>query len=305
MEAGITIFNQIIKMFLMMAVGLVLYKRNIINDDTTSRLSDICLYVAMPCVIITSFDQTYSAEKLQGLIVSLALSLAIFIVNIIVSRILYRGSDKRIERFSAVYPNAGFMGIPLVTGLLGVEAVFYISAFLIAFYLFSWTQGVIEMSGRREEVTVKKIVTNPCILGVVIGLIIFFMPVRPFEPLMGAVETLGNLNTPLAMIVLGAYLGRSSLKDMFCNKKAYLSSSVRLVLLPAIFLALSLLLPSGHSEIRTVLLIADAGPVAVMSPMFAQKFGQDVSYAAVIVSLTTLLSLITMPCFIVLSSMIA
>ena len=124
MESAITIFNQILKMFLMMSVGYLLYRKQTINDDTTARLSNILLMVATPCTIITSFNQTYTPEKFKGLILAFLLSLAVYAANILIARLIYK-PDQRVEKFGMVFSNAGFLGIPLVTGLLGIEAVFY------------------------------------------------------------------------------------------------------------------------------------------------------------------------------------
>lgn len=155
MESAITIFNQILKMFLMMSVGFLLYRKKTINDDTTARLSNILLMVATPCTIITSFNQTYTPEKLQGLILAFGLSLAVYAANIMIAGVLCK-REERVEKFALVFSNAGFLGIPLVTGLLGIEAVFYLSPFIVCFYLYAWTYGVIVMSGTREGVTFKR-----------------------------------------------------------------------------------------------------------------------------------------------------
>ncbi len=171
MEAAFVIFTQIIKMFMMMIVGYVLYKKAVLNEDTTARLSNILLMVATPCTLITSFNQTYSVEKLKGLVVAFVLSLAIYGLHILLAHGFYK-RECRIERFSVVFSNAGFIGIPLVTGLLGIDAVFYLSPFVVCFYLFVWTYGVITMSGSTKTVTVKKIVTNPCIWAVLIGVLV-------------------------------------------------------------------------------------------------------------------------------------
>ena len=177
MESAITILNQIIKMFLMMAVGYQLYRKKTINDDTTARLSNILLMVATPCTIVTSFNQEYSAEKLQGLMFAFLLSLAVYAANILIAQLLFK-PEERVEKFSLVFSNAGFLGIPLVTGLLGIEAVFYLAPFIVCFYLYAWTYGVVVMSGKKENITIRKIVTNPCIWAMILGVVIF-LTVKP------------------------------------------------------------------------------------------------------------------------------
>ena len=302
MESAITILNQIIKMFLMMAVGYQLYRKKTINDDTTARLSNILLMVATPCTIVTSFNQEYSAEKLQGLMFAFLLSLAVYAANILIAQLLFK-PEERVEKFSLVFSNAGFLGIPLVTGLLGIEAVFYLAPFIVCFYLYAWTYGVVVMSGKKENITIRKIVSNPCIWAMILGVVIF-LTVKPSPPFMEAIESLGSLNTPLAMLVLGAYLAKSPLVHMFKNKTAYRVSFARLALIPALLLAAFCFIPESYATIRTVILISAAAPSAVLAPVLAQMFDQDITLGAQIVSLSTLLSLFTLPLVLFISEMI-
>jgi len=88
MDSAITLFHQIIKMFLMMAAGYYFRKKGTINDDTTSRLSSILLMAATPCTLITSFNQEYSSQKLAGLMIALGLSFLIYLLNIAMASIL-------------------------------------------------------------------------------------------------------------------------------------------------------------------------------------------------------------------------
>ena len=303
MESAVTLFYQIVKMFIMMSAGYILYRNKTVNDDTTSRLSNILLTITTPCMIAGSFNQAFSVEKLQGLLVSFVLSIGIYTLNIILSNIMYP-KHKQTEKFSFAFSNAGFLGIPLVTGLLGTEAVFYLAPFISLFYVYAWTYGVVLMSGDKKAVTLKKIIYNPCIWGMLIGIVIFLLPVKPFTPVMEAVSTLGAMTTPLAMIILGAYMAKTNLLSMFANLKAYQACIYRLILSPVVVIFLFKFLPSAYHEVRTVLLIAASAPVAVLAPIFAQMFDKDTDYGSQIVCLSTILCLITMPAMLMISEMV-
>ncbi len=294
MDSAITLFNQIIKMFVMMAVGYVLYRRKVVDDNTTAKLSNILLMVATPCTLITSFNQEYSAEKLSGLLLAFGLSIAIYLLNIVLASLLCKKDDPT-GRFCVIFSNAGFIGIPLVTGMYGIEAVFYLSPYIVCFYLFVWTVGVILMSGKKEEASPKKLVTNPCIWAMLVGIIVFLLPVKPPAPIMDAVSMMGNLNTPLAMLVLGAYLAKTNLLDIFRSAKAYRISFYRLLLLPGVEMLLLSLLPDAYKQIGMIILLGAAAPVGALAPVFAQMYNRDTNEGAQIVSLSTILSIITMP----------
>ena len=68
------------------------------------------------------------------LILAFGLSLAVYAANIMIAGVLCK-REERVEKFALVFSNAGFLGIPLVTGLLGIEAVFYLLPFIVCFYL--------------------------------------------------------------------------------------------------------------------------------------------------------------------------
>ena len=302
MEAAITMFNQILKMFLMMSVGYYLYKKKTIDDTTTSKLSNILLMVSTPATIITSFNQTYSYEKLKGLVLAFILSLSIYLMNLIIGEILFKNKPE--EKFAIGYSNAAFIGIPLITGLLGIEAVFYLSPFIALFYIFGWTYGVWIMSNDKKNITAKKVLTNPCVLAVFLGVILFLLPTKPYAPIMESISTMANLTTPLAMIILGAYLAKCNLIHIFTNKRVYFVSALRLVILPLIALIFLTIVPVQDVTIKMVMLIVAGAPTAALLPIFCQMFDHDIVYGTEVVCFTTLASIITLPLLILLSTFI-
>lgn len=302
MEAAITMFNQILKMFLMMSVGYYLYRKKTIDDTTTSKLSNILLMVSTPATIITSFNQTYSYEKFKGLILAFILSSVIYLMNIIIGEILFKRKPE--DKFGIEFSNAAFIGIPLISGLLGIEAVFYLSPFIALFYIIGWTYGVWIMSYDKNNITLKKVFTNPCVLAVFLGVILFLLPTKPYAPIMESVSTMANLTTPLAMIILGAYLAKCNLIHIFTNKKVYIVSSLRLVILPLLALVLLTILPIQDETIKMVMLIVSSAPTAALLPIFCQMYDHDIVYGTEIVCFTTLASIITLPLIILLSSYI-
>lgn len=298
MSSAITLFHQITKMFLMMAVGYYFYKKGTIDDDTTSRLSSILLTAATPCTLITSFNQEYSPQKLAGFAVAFGLSVLIYLFNTVMACLLRKKQDG-MGRFCLIFSNAGFLGIPLVTGLMGIEAVFYLSPFISCFYLFVWTVGVVFISGDRKAITPQKIITNPCIWATAVGVAVFLLPFNFPSPLMEAVAMVGNMNSPLAMIILGAYMAKTDLVNMFRSRRAYVISFLRLVLLPGLALIPLSFTPAQYRQIALIILIGASAPVGALAPVFAQIFHKDTNEGAQIVSLSTILSIITMPLIIV------
>ena len=303
METGITIFYQIVKMFLMMSIGYFLYSKKWVNEDGSQQMANILLRICAPAITIVSFNIEFSKEKLYGIIVAFVLSFLSIIIGLIVARIVY-GNKNRIEQFAIGFSNSVFMGLPLVQGLLGIEYVMYISAYMVVFNLLSWTIGIYLVSGRKDLITPKLILTSPAMIGLVIGFIVFVSPIKLPFIIEESLSIVGSMNTPLAMIVLGTYVAKSNIVEVFKNKQAYIVSLYRLIIVPIVIMLVFILIPNTYMDIKKVVIIASSTPTAVTVAMLAQQYGGDFKQGAIIISLTTIFCLITMPLMIMLAQVI-
>lgn len=294
MEIGITILNQIIKMFLLMSVGYYIYKKEWVSEDGTQQISNILLKVCTPALMITSFNILFSYETLIQIFVSFVLSSVSIIIGLIVARIIYKDKN-RVGQFAIAFSNSGFIGIPLVQSLMGDKYIIYLSAFILAFNLFGWTIGVYLVSGRKDLITPKLILKSPAVIGLGLGMLVFISPIKLPELLHSPIAMIGNLNTPLAMIVLGTYIAKNNISEVFKSIDAYKISFIRLIIVPIITALVLYFVPETFYDIKKVVLIATSAPVAVMVAMLSQKYGGDFEYGARIVSLSTILCLFTIP----------
>ena len=291
MNELLVIVRQIVIMFLLMSVGFFIYKKKMIDDHSTKQLTDIVLYVVNPALSLVSFQQSFSVDKLVGFMIVFVLSFATIFLGILVGKIVI-GKDFKLEQYACGFSNAGFIGIPLVQNLLGVEYVFYMSAFLVAFGLMSWTYGLYLISG-KADISAKKLLSNPAILAAIFGMIIFVLQIELPGILTSTLSTIGNMNTPLGMIILGTYIAKEDIKKVFTSKQSYLVSLVRLLLVPLICLIVLRFIWVPLEELRMLLLICASAPCGATLAMFSQMCGKDYSYGAQIVSLSTLICPLT------------
>ena len=118
---------------------------------------------------------------------------------------------------------------------------------------------------------------------------------------MGAsLSFLSDLNTPLAMVVIGTQLAEADLPSTFRHPRNYLVSFLRLALFPTLT-ALLLLPLRSSSGLYCALVLLSATPGAGTTSLFAQQFGRDTAPAAESITLSTLLSILTLPLFAVLA----
>lgn len=296
------IIKQIIIMFLMVALGYIVYKRKLIDDYSTKQVTDLVIYVVTPCIVITSFSQEFSMDKLLGFGIALILSFVSLAIGLILGKILL-GKDTGLEQYGCGFSNAGFIGIPLVTSLLGVEYVFYVSAFIVAFNMLSWSYGIMLISG-KSDFNLKKFLTNPTIVAIVIGFILFVTQITLPEVIMSTCSSVGSMNTPLGMIILGTYIAKEDILKIFTSKMGYYVSIIRLILVPVISIFIFKFVYVPFDEIKMVMLICASAPCGATLAMFSQMCGNDYSYGARIVSLSTLLCPITIVAMLTLANII-
>ena len=168
--------------------------------------------------------------------------------------------------------------------------------------LFSWTHGVVVMGGRKQF-SLKTALVNPGVLGSAAGLALFLAGIRLPGLVGNAIGFLADVNTPLAMVVIGAQMAWADLPATFHSPVLYQGAAVKLVLLPLIT-ALALLPLRLSPLLYCTIVILSAAPTAGVTSMFAVRFGQDEESAAQLVTLTTLLSIVTLPLFGVLASVL-
>lgn len=287
------LIKQILVMLAMMSIGVVLYKIGQIDEKGVAQLSNLALYVATPCVVIRSLAIPFNAEQMSmGLLVMLFF-LIIFAVSVVIARFAC-GSADRVGQFAVVFSNSGFVGIPLIQGILGDQYVFYVTMTMVVGTITFWTYGVYLMSGDKKEVSIKKIVTNPNLIAVVVGMVLFFAVDELPYILQQTLNGMANMNTGLGMIILGATLGASNIGLMITDTRLYKAIALRLIVVPLVSIPILMFMPVPY-EVRMVLMIISAAPAASATSMLALKYGGDYSYGTGLAIGTTIVSMVTMP----------
>ena len=290
-------FWQILTMVILMAVGVLCYKLHIIDEETSKRLSTLTLLVINPLVIFMSYLRPFETELLSGLLAALALSAVSFAASLAVAHVVYRNKgekDHAVEKFACVYSNCGFIGIPLVNGVVGPEGVFYLTAYITMFNLLVWTHGIAVMSSTMTAAFMKKALASPALIAVFAGFVFFIFNVPVPEFVQRPMSLLAGMNTPLAMIVAGIALSKSDLLKTLKNASVYKLCFLRLVLAPAFAVAAAVFL--DIPTVAAVAVIIGAGcPAAANVILFANRYGKDHAYGAELFAATTVLSMGTIP----------
>ena len=287
------LIKQILVMLAMMSIGVILFKLGQLDEKGVGQLSNLALYVATPCVVIRALAIPFDAEKISTGVLVMLFFLIIFAVSVVIGR-FGCGKADRVGTFAVVFSNSGFVGIPLIQGILGEEYVFYVTMTMVVGTITFWTYGVLLMSGDKNEVSVKKILTNPNLIAVVVGMILFFTIDELPYVILQTLNGMANMNTGLGMVILGATLGASNVGLMVTDTRLYKAIALRLVVVPLACIPILLLMPVPF-EVRMVMMIIAAAPAASATSMLALKYGADYSYGTGLSIGTTIVSMLTMP----------
>ena len=302
----LTVGQQVLILFLLMAVGFALGKAKLMDDRGSLALSNIVMYVVAPAMLVVAFQREKDTADLHNFLVCLLLAVAVHAVSILLACAALRGKDGTcgVLRFGAVFSNSGFMGYPLMAALLGSIGVFYGSAYVIVFNVLAWTWGVYILTGDRRKLKLRPLLLNPGVLSIAAAMLLYLLQIEVPQFLMTPIGYLADLNTPVPMLVVGYQLSHADFRVALQSKSSWATMGLRLVALPLASLGLCLLLHVPH-DLTLVLLIAASAPPAALLSMFSAKFGCDTSLASSLVSVQTAISALTMPVMVGLAQALA
>ncbi|MBQ8613933.1 MAG: AEC family transporter [Ruminiclostridium sp.] len=296
-SASQAVLTQTIIMFIIVIIGALCYKFRLITDDGKKQLSSLVMYIVNPLLIFLAYQTDFKKELLIGLMWTAIMAVLTYIVFILLSMVIIRdkeGRETAIERFSVIYSNCGFMGTPLIFGVFGSEGVFLQNGFITVFNLCVWTHGIMSVKGQRDMKSILRAFKAPAVIAVFLGLVLFFLGVRIPEIPYTALNHVGEMTTPLAMLVAGASIAGSNILKSLKNPRIYLITFLKLIVFPLIGLLIIAFLPAPETA-KLITLIEIACPTATIGMMFAITFNKNAEYSSQIFAVTTLLSMATLP----------
>ena len=315
----IDVLITVIFLILLAAPGFIFAKLKMLPEKAAETISTIVLYCCQSVLVITSFQKKAFDPQIGLNMLWVALiALCVHFIMFAILKLVFIGKsadDKvRVMKFASVFSNCGFMGFPFLQSLFShnvellSEIMIYGAVIIAVFNLLTWTFGVYIMTGDKKQVSFKKIALNPVIISLIIGFILFVALPRPivdlaadgstldsiFTKLMQSMNYLADMVTPCSMIVIGIRLANVNLKQLFLDKRAYISAFFKLIIMSLVAILAVAFLPVDIT-VKYAIFFLLSMPSATNTAMFAVKFGGDGDFASVCVLLSTTLSVITIP----------
>ena len=294
------LLSRMLVLLAFICIGAVCSKLRIIDERGSACINQLVLYICGPLLIIKSVqnvDFIYGiGDILMLLLYSVIFMLLSILIGVLFSRLLCRKKPQRgVFSLVTAFGNIFFMGIPVISALYGDGAVFLLSVCVMPFNLFLFTVGIyMIIGGKKEKIPWKKLLINPSLFAVIIALPLFFFRITLPATVLDIISYLSQMVVPLTMLLIGAALGRMSLKVIFGNAQCYAVCAVKLILSPLVLFAVFRFFVKDPLMLGLLTVMA-AMPSASISPILCTEYGGDSGFANRSVFLTTILSLATIP----------
>lgn len=302
----LSIAARISAIFVMIAMGYSACRMGFVKGEAQSHLTSLILNVNIPCMLLYSITQNdVNSSMMEETLVMLLCSCIYFIIAAGVSMLIVKLFSVNEMYSSGVYKviftstNAGFIGFPVTQMLFGGEILYFMVLHNIVLNLYLYSLCTIQLNGgiRQNGTTMSSVrkMINPCIISAVISIVFLFAGIRMPEYINNIIEPVGDATIPMAMILIGIQLSEGNISKCITDIKLVMLSIVRLFFWPAAVLAVMMILPVA-AELKITLIIGASLPAASTISALAANEGCDYRLAANGIIITTLLSVISIPC---------
>ena len=304
----LTASEQVAILYVLVAVGAIADKIGIYTEKVAKSCTDLLFYIITPAVIIQSFcTLEYNPQTAKSLFIAILCGFILHVVSGAISSLVFNKTNKDeacIYKYSCAYGNCGYMALPLAQAVLGEEGVFYCSAVIISFQIFSFTHGIYTITkgkdGEKVKFDLKKLIVNPGVISVIVGLPLFLLSVKLPVIINSPLNYIASLNTPVAMLIFGTYIANTNFRSIFKNWRIFAVALVKLIILPLVLMA-GFRLAGITGTLLAALSISAGAPTANNTVMFAAKYDRNTGLASQTVAVVSFISIITLPVMIALA----
>ena len=300
--------KQMIVIFVMILIGVYLYKKKHLSNVSSKDLSWLIVNVTNPITLLCSAlseEEKVSAGELGIAFLSFAVMYAILIpLAYLIPMLLNVDRDRRYAyRMLAIFGNVGFIGIPFASAVLGPKSLIFVSICCLVFNMIIYTYGAASLKAvakeqhpdeDREDVFSAKDIINSGTVMAVITIVVYLLDIKMPDMIDSTLNYIADCTTFLSMIVLGVSVAQMVPKEVFTRWRLYVFLILRQILVPVLFIFVMRMFITNELILKTIAVMA-AMPAANMPLMMAKQYGvkEDMISAGII--LTTLTSIITIP----------
>ncbi len=293
------VFQQMLIIFVLIGIGFLIFKKGWCPQESRKHFSFLVTSVCNPAIMISSAMDRNTAATRQDIVIAAGIACVIFLLLILGGYLLPIGikvpkEERKYYNMMTVYGNLGFIGIPVVSAVLGTSAVIYVTVFNLFFHILIYTHGIMVLSPekRQNKKQFWKQFINVGTIAAVLTIIIFWFQIPLPTVIEQSVTYAGRCTTFLSMVVLGASLSEIRFREIFSVPRLYVFTLIRMVIFP-ILTGIVLKQLFANQLMNQAIVLMMAMPVANMPLMMANQYEMKCEVLSKGILLTTMLSLVT------------
>ena len=303
MNAFFAILNQIAYLFAFIILGYVLTKCRALPKDSAAVLSKLENNLFIPALVLSTFIENFTVERIsqaRGLLgVSAVIAIVMAVAAVVISRIVTRDEYiRRIYTYGLAFSNFGFMGNAVMSCLypdIFFEYLIFTLPLWILIYIWGVPSLLMKDSGKKQTLRqAARSFVNPMFIAMVLGMVIGLVSLPVPKWLMSVVEVSADCMSPMAMILTGCVVASVSLKKTLANFGVYIVSVIRLIVIPALFIAICSLVKLPET-VYICALFSLAMPLGLNTIVIPSAYGKDTTVAAGMAIVSHLMSIVTIP----------
>lgn len=295
------LFEQLMVLVALMATGFIAYRTKLIDDNTYSHLSSLMVWILNPFLMISGVIGKTADISGQMVLENIAmvgiLYGSFFLIGFVYIFLMrLKGNETYLYRFVMLFPNVGFMGVPLVRQMLGAEYIVYVAFYLLAFNLIVYSYGIhlaSRIGGNREKLRFRKMI-SPGTITAILAILIFALKLDLPAPVVSYVDFMGNTSITVSMLIIGVFIARLDFRTAFSKKDYYIFTVAKMFLVPFLLICLCKILPFDE-KVEGVFQILCCMPVASLTCMMSQEYASDGTECAKLIAISTIVTVVSAP----------
>lgn len=295
--------SQMVFLIIMIAIGFIIAKIKAIPQNSASVLAKLENNVFIPCLVMGTFINNFTVERLGETWKLFAFSFIIMIVivplSIFIPKLVTKdGFARNIYTYGLAFSNFGFMGNSVVKALFP-ELFWQYLIFTLPLWILIYLWGVpaLLMPSNEERGGIAgrlKNLLNPMFIAMLVGMVIGICDIPLYSGVSNVITTLGDCMSPVAMLLTGITVASISFKKVFTNVSIYAVSIIRLIVIPVVFIAVLTSLPLSDDFIICAVCSLSM-PLGLNTIVIPSAYGKDPTVASGMALISHLLSCITIP----------
>lgn len=313
MNTFIATLQPMLTLFVCMAVGFILRKTNILSHDAGKTMAKLETWVFCPALNFSTMATFFSLATIKNHAVNVLFGVVTVTLSVLIAVPLakcfarQKNAERGVYRYALAFANSGYVGDPVVLALFGDLALSYYKLFGLPITIMIYTWGISNLvpDGERKGSPLKKLLNAPTV-GLLLGMVAGMTGLGARMPvfLTSTLNSLKGCMGPVAMLLAGFTVANYDIKQMLLNKKVYVATALRLVVIPAIILSalfgikeLAVLLwnVTIGNAVLFLAFFAIATPLGLNTVVFPEAYGGDPKLGASMAMISHTLCVVTIP----------